>query len=129
MAVDIDYCDAEAQADPRYQYAEATFNPAPGTWAPDCGHPACVADDDVCVTYGPGAGHEWDCPVATCRLDTASAACGFAPGHDGDHSWALPPTPEARLVPYEAPRIEAILIQVVPEDDDTPRVGQPAEAP
>lgn len=87
--MDITYCDAEAQDDPRFAYAEDTFSPPAGTWAPDCGHAACVADDAECVTYGGRNWHEWDCPVATCRWDTARATCYFTVGHTGDHSYAL----------------------------------------
>jgi hypothetical protein len=110
----FDFCDAEAQDDPRFAYAESTFNPPLGTWAPDCGHAACVADDQDCVTYGGPNGHDWDCPVAVCRWDTARATCDLSDGHYGDHSYALPATPEARLVPYEAPRLQVVLIQVMP---------------
>ena len=85
---DIVYCEAEAQDDPRFRYTESTFDPPPGTWAPDCGHEACVADDRRC-TDGSAGWHDWDCPVATCRWDTARKTCDFPKGHAGDHSYAL----------------------------------------
>ena len=120
---DIDWCEAYAEDDPRYQYGESTFAPAPGTWAPDCGHPACLADDRGEGCLGGGGCHYWDCPVAACRWDTARSGCDLPASHDGDHSYALPATPEARLVPYEAPEMQVVVIQVVPDDAS---VGQPA---
>lgn len=114
------YCDREVADDPRYQYTEPTFNPAPGTWAPDCGHPACVADDEAHAEVG----HDWDCAIAECRWNAARGTCDFEAGHAGDHSYALPSTPEARLVPYETPAIEVVLIRIVP-----PSYGQLAGTP
>lgn len=106
---DITYCDQESADDPRFAYAEDTFNPPPGTWAPDCGHEACVADDTACADTG----HYWDCAVAKCRHGVAHTTCDFEGGHPGDHSYALPATPNARLVPYSAPKLQVVLIQVV----------------
>ena len=84
-------CDAYAAEDSRFDYGNwDTFSPPPGTWAPDCGHAACVADDLDCVTYGGDNGHDWGCPVAACRWDAARAGCEFVIGHAGDHSYALP---------------------------------------
>lgn len=113
---DIVYCAAEAADDPRFAYAEDTFNPPPGTWAPDCGHPACIEDD----AKDADVGHSWDCAVAECRYGIAHSTCDFEAGHDGDHSYARPPTPEARLVPYEAPTLNVVLIRVMPDDDPRP---------
>ena len=86
----IQDCDQVASDDPRFAYGEDTFAPPPGTWAPDCGHPRCLEDDQDCVTYGGQNGHEWGCPVAECRWDAARASCELATGHSGDHSYALP---------------------------------------
>lgn len=79
----IDFCESEAADDPRFAYTEPTFAPPPGTWAPECGHPACVAD--MCPGY-----HDWDCPVAECRWNAARAGCELASGHEGEHSYAMP---------------------------------------
>lgn len=81
----IDFCDAYAGDDPRYDYANwDTFAPAPGTWAPDCGHPACVEDDRACANF-----HDYDCPVAVCRWDAARAHCDLPRHATGEHSYAL----------------------------------------
>ena len=82
-----EYCDYEAADDPRFAYTEDTFAPPPGTWAPDCGHPACLADEQACPNF-----HDWDCPVATCRWDTARRCCELPKGHEGDHDYALSQT-------------------------------------
>lgn len=74
---------ARREADPRFDYAEDTFAPPPGTWAPDCGHAACAEDERACTAEG--GCHDWDCPVATCRWDTAGAMCVLDEGHAGEH--------------------------------------------
>lgn len=81
-------CDAERHDDPRFAYAESTFDPPPGTWAPDCGHPACIEDDRHCPS-GDGF-HDWDCPVAECRWNTARNVCDLEAGHEGEHRFDLP---------------------------------------
>ncbi len=83
---DTTYCDAYASEDPRFDYGNwDTFAPPPGTWAPDCGHEACVEDESRCPGF-----HDWDCPVATCRWNAARTGCDFPANHSGDHSYALP---------------------------------------
>jgi hypothetical protein len=86
-------CDAiRREADPRFEYTNwDTFAPPPGTWAPDCGHAACVEDDKHCPS-GDGF-HTYDCPVAVCRWDTARATCDLDDGHDGGHRWYVPEPP------------------------------------
>ncbi len=88
-AVSYTPCDENRQDDPRFAYGESTFDPAPGTWAPECGHAACIEDDERHPTF-----HGWDCPVAECRWNTARDACQGDAGHAGEHVFALP-LPEA----------------------------------
>lgn len=86
-------CPAERADDPRFDYAGDTFNPPPGTWAPDCGHPACIEDARNCPS-GDGW-HGWDCPVAVCRWNAARDCCDLEADHDGEHRFQLP-APSAR---------------------------------
>ena len=80
---------ARLEADPRFDYGEDTFGPPAGTWAPDCGHAACVEDERACTDC-----HDWGCPVARCRWDTAHAMCELDEGHDGEHRFV----PENEIV-------------------------------
>lgn len=90
MSTIIMGCDAvRREVDPRFEYPNwDTFAPPPGTWAPDCGHATCVEDARNCPE--PSGFHDWDCPVATCRLSTANATCDLDAGHEGEHHWYIP---------------------------------------
>ena len=80
-------CDAiRRAADPRFDYPNwDTFAPPPGTWAPDCGHAACIEDDRHCPS-GDGF-HTYDCPVAVCRLAAANNTCDLNAEHEGAHQF------------------------------------------
>lgn len=81
-------CHAERQDDPRWDVAADTFDPPPGTWAPDCGHAACVEDAAQCP--GGGGWHDWECPVAACRYEASRDTCSLEAGHEGEHRFRLP---------------------------------------
>ena len=84
------------EADPRFDYGTDTFDPPSGTWAPECGHAACIEDDARCQD-----GHGWDCPVAYCRVATATAVCDLERGHRSAHLFSDEP---ARVLAFRETR-------------------------